>query len=140
LSSQARRRRLICRDSLDHTIGDEDLPQAFANLVDNALKFTPANGEVVIRAGQAAGQVEVSVSDTGTGIPAEDLPRIFDRFYQTDKSRSREQRGSGLGLSIANDIIQAHRGTITIHSLPGKGSTFIVTLPATRLEEPMNNA
>jgi two-component system OmpR family sensor kinase len=116
--------------------GDEDrLVQAFANLVDNALKFTPANGEVVIRAGQAAGQVEVSISDTGPGIPAEDLPRIFDRFYQTDKSRSRERRGSGLGLSIASEIIQAHRGTITIRSLPGKGSTFIVTLPATRFEE-----
>jgi len=116
--------------------GDEDrLVQAFANLVDNALKFTPASGEVVIRAGQAAGQVEVSVSDTGSGIPAEELPRIFDRFYQTDKSRSWERRGSGLGLSIASEIIRAHRGTISIHSLPGKGSIFIVTLPAARLEE-----
>jgi signal transduction histidine kinase len=103
--------------------------QAFTNIVDNALKFTPANGEVVIRAGQAAGKIEVSVYDTGPGIPAEDLPHIFDRFYQTDKSRRREGRGSGLGLSIAKEIIQAHHGTITVQSLPGKGSMFIVTLP-----------
>jgi len=117
--------------------GDEDrLVQAFANLVDNALKFTPANGEVLIRAGQAAGQVEISVTDTGPGIPAEDLTRIFDRFYQADKSRSRERRGSGLGLTITKEIIQAHHGTITAHSLPGKSCTFTVTLPATQLEDP----
>jgi two-component system OmpR family sensor kinase len=137
-SPQARQAQVNLRAEigpLTKLTGDEDrLVQAFANLVDNALKFTPAHGEVVIRAGQAAGQVEVSVSDTGPGIPTEDLPRIFDRFYQTDKSRSRERRGSGLGLSIAKEIIQAHRGTITIHSLPGKGSTFTVTLPAARLE------
>jgi two-component system OmpR family sensor kinase len=139
LSPQARQAQVNLRAEigpLTTLTGDEDrLVQAFTNLVDNALKFTPANGEVVIRAGQAAGQVEISVSDTGPGIPAEDLPRIFDRFYQTDKSRSRERRGSGLGLSIASEIIKAHRGTISIRSLPGKGSTFTVTLPAARLEE-----
>jgi two-component system OmpR family sensor kinase len=139
LSPQARQAQVNLRAEigpLSPLTGDEDrLVQAFANLIDNALKFTPANGEVVIRAGQAAGQIEVSVSDTGHGIPGEDIPRIFDRFYQTDKSRSRERRGSGLGLSIASEIIRAHRGTITVHSLPGKGSTFIITLPVNRLEE-----
>jgi len=139
LSPQARQAQVNLRveiGPLTKLTGDEDrLVQAFANLVDNALKFTPANGEVVIRAGQAAGKVEISVSDTGPGIPTEDLPHIFDRFYQTDKSRSRERRGSGLGLSIASEIIQAHRGTISIRSLSGKGSTFTVTLPAARLEE-----
>jgi signal transduction histidine kinase len=133
LTPQARQAQVNLRTEigpLTPLTGDEDrLVQAFANLVDNALKFTPANGEVVIRAGQAAGQIEVSVSDTGPGIPAEDIPFIFNRFYQTDKSRSRERRGSGLGLSIAGEIIQAHHGTITVHSLPGKGSTFTVTLP-----------
>jgi two-component system OmpR family sensor kinase len=133
LSPQARQAQVNLRTEigpLAPLTGDEDrLVQAFANLVDNALKFTPPNGEVVIRAGQAAGQIEVSVSDTGPGIPAEDIPFIFNRFYQTDKSRSRERRGSGLGLSIASEIFQAHHGTITVHSLPGKGSTFTVTLP-----------
>jgi two-component system OmpR family sensor kinase len=132
-SPQARRAQVNLRTEigpLPPLTGDEDrLMQAFANLVDNALKFTPPNGEVVIRAGQAAGQVEVSVSDTGPGIPAEDIPHIFDRFYQTDKSRSQERRGFGLGLSIASEIIQAHRGTITVHSLPGRGSSFTVILP-----------
>jgi signal transduction histidine kinase len=110
--------------------GDGDrLVQAFTNLVDNAVKFTPANGAVVIRAGHAAGMVEVSVSDTGSGILPADIPHIFDRFYQTDKSRSREHRGSGLGLSIAKEIIEAHHGTITVHSQPDHGSTFVVTLP-----------
>jgi signal transduction histidine kinase len=139
LSPQARQAQVTLQAEigpLAPITGDEDrLVQAFTNLVDNALKFTPANGEVVIRAGQAAGQVEISVSDTGPGISAEDLPRIFDRFYQTDKSRSRERLGSGLGLSIANEIIQAHHGKITVHSLPGKGSTFTIILPVIWFEE-----
>jgi two-component system OmpR family sensor kinase len=112
--------------------GDEDrLVQAFTNLVDNALKFTPAHGEVVIRAGRVGEHLEVSVTDTGPGIPTEDLSRIFDRFYQADKSRSGDQRGSGLGLAIAKEIILAHRGTITARSPAGRGSTFTVTLPIT---------
>jgi len=139
LSPQARQAQVNLRAEigpLTTMTGDEDhLVQAFGNLVDNALKFTPANGEVVIRAGQAAGQVEVSVSDTGPGIPSEALSHIFDRFYQVDKSRSRERRGSGLGLSIASEIINTHRGTISIQSQPGKGSTFTVTLPVAGPEE-----
>ena len=140
LSPQARQAQVNLRAEiglLTPLTGDEDrLVQAFANLADNALKFTPAHGEVIIRAEQNADQQVVSISDTGPGIPTEDLPRIFNRFYQADKSRSRERRGSGLGLTIANEIIQAHRGTITAHSMPGKGTTFTIKLPVTRPEDP----
>lgn len=140
LSPQARQAQVDLRaeiGSLPLITGDEDrLVQAFANLVDNALKFTPARGEAVIRARQNIDQVEVSVSDTGPGIPAEDIPHIFDRFYQADKSRSRDRRGSGLGLTITSEIIQAHRGTITAHNLPGTGSIFTVILPITQPEKP----
>jgi two-component system sensor histidine kinase VicK len=140
LSPQARQAHVSLRadiGSLTPVTGDEDrLVQAFTNLVDNALKFTPENGEVVIRAGQADCQVEVSVSDTGPGIPTEDLARIFDRFYQADKSRSRERGGTGLGLTIAKEIIQAHHGTINVQSKSDQGSTFTVILPVIRPEDP----
>jgi len=113
--------------------GDEDrLSQAFMNLADNAIKFTPPNAEITIRARQDGNSIQVLVSDTGPGIPAEDLPHIFDRFYQADKSRSRERHGSGLGLSIAKDIIRAHKGAIDVNSQTGKGTTITVTLPVTQ--------
>ncbi len=117
--------------------GDEDrLVQAFTNLVDNAIKFTPAQGEIVMRAKYDTGLIEILISDTGPGIRAEDLPHIFDRFYQADKARSRDRRGSGLGLTITSEIIRAHRGTITAHSLPDNGSTFTVTLPIALPDDP----
>lgn len=140
LSPQANQAQVNLRseiEALPIITGDEDrLVQAFTNLVDNAIKFTPAHGEIVLRGIQNTGQVEVSISDTGSGIPDEDLPHIFDRFYQADKSRSPGRRGSGLGLSITSEIIRAHRGTITALSLPSKGSTFIVTLPISLPDDP----
>lgn len=110
--------------------GDADrLAQVFTNLVDNALKHTPAEGRVRISAGQTPEGVQVAVADTGAGIPAEDLGRVFERFYQVDKSRARPG-GVGLGLAITKEIVQAHRGAIQVESIQGLGTRFTVTLPA----------
>jgi two-component system phosphate regulon sensor histidine kinase PhoR len=106
------------------------LEQAFVNLLDNAVKFNRPGGEVQIKTHRTGdGKVRVIVSDTGIGIPSEDLPRIFERFYRVDKARSREVGGTGLGLSIVKHVIERMSGTITVDSQLGKGSTFIVTLP-----------
>ena len=106
------------------------LEQAFVNLLDNAVKFNRPGGEVRIETHRTGdGKVRVIVSDTGIGIPSEDLPRIFERFYRVDKARSREVGGTGLGLSIVKHVIERMSGTITVDSQLGKGSTFIVTLP-----------
>lgn len=112
-------------------LGDGDrLAQVITNLVDNALKFTPENGRVTIRAVQQDGSAVVSVSDTGIGIDPQDQPRIFERFYQVDKSRKGGAgRGVGLGLAIAAQIIAAHGGHIRLDSQPGIGATFTISLP-----------
>jgi signal transduction histidine kinase len=118
-------------------IGDSDrLAQVFTNLVDNAIQYTPAGEAVTLRASQAGDQVEVSVTDRGPGIPPADLQRIFERFYQVDKARrGGGQRGLGLGLAIAYEIVQAHGGTITAHNNPQQGSTFVVKLPVARPDD-----
>ena len=116
-------------DELPDINGDEDrLNQVFGNLVENALKHTPKGGVVAIGAESGRAFVEISVSDSGVGIPEEDLPRIFERFYQVDKSRS-EGQGTGLGLSITRQIVEAHGGRIRAESVEGKGSRFLVRLP-----------
>ncbi|NLE75679.1 MAG: cell wall metabolism sensor histidine kinase WalK [Chloroflexi bacterium] len=107
-----------------------DLPrvqQVVTNLVHNAIKFTPTGGSVHIWAREAAGFVEVAVRDSGIGVPADDLPRIFERFYKADRARS--GGGTGLGLAIAKHIVQAHGGRIWAESVEGQGSTFFFTLP-----------
>jgi signal transduction histidine kinase len=111
--------------------GDGDrLAQVFTNLIDNALKHTPAGGLVRLRGEVSAGYVQVYVDDSGPGIPAEDLSRIFDRFYQVDKARRGSAgRGTGLGLAISREIVQAHGGRLTASSAPGQGSRFTVQLP-----------
>jgi heavy metal sensor kinase len=106
------------------------LRQVFYNLVDNALKYTPEGGAVTVTADRRDGDALVTVRDTGAGIPAEDLPRVFDRFYRVDKARSRERGGTGLGLSIAKSIVDAHGGRIELASKPGEGTTCTVVLPA----------
>lgn len=110
--------------------GDADrLAQAFANLVDNALKFTPAGGNVRISARLAEGWIEVQIIDSGPGIPEEELPRIFERFYQVDKARrGGERRGVGLGLAIAREVIQAHGGTIQAANRGAGESGCVVTV------------
>lgn len=111
--------------------GDGDrLAQVFTNLIDNAIKFTPSGGTVRVATRPSRGGAEITISDTGQGIPPEDLPRVFERFYQVDKARG-PRRGTGLGLAIAAEIVQAHGGEITASSAGvGQGTTFTVWLPA----------
>jgi len=103
------------------------LRQALANLLDNALKYTPPGGHVEVKAREADRQALVAFQDTGVGIPPEELPRIWERLYRGDKSRS--QRGLGLGLSLVRAIIQAHGGQVSVTSTPGVGSAFEIALP-----------
>jgi two-component system phosphate regulon sensor histidine kinase PhoR len=105
----------------------ERIQQVVTNLVHNAIKFTPSGGEVMVSAAAGEGEVVVSVHDTGVGIPANDLPRIFERFYKADHARS--GRGTGLGLAIAKHIVQGHSGRIWAESIEGRGSTFHFSLP-----------
>src|SRR5206468_2354200 len=97
--------------------------------VDNAIKYTPEGGTITICMAADASELLLSVSDSGIGIEPEHLPRIFERFYRVDKSRSREMGGTGLGLSIVKHVLQAHEATIDVASEPGKGSTFEIRLP-----------
>ena len=107
------------------------LERALSNLVDNALKYTPEGGRIRIRGGPDGGQVALGVEDNGMGIPETDLPRIFERFYRVDKSRSRDLGGTGLGLSIVKHIVQLHGGTISVSSTPA-GTTFTMRVPPRR--------
>jgi len=110
------------------------LERAVTNLIDNAVKFTPRGGRVTVTCREAAAEAvaAVEVADTGCGIPPEDLPRVFDRFYRVDRARSREgaEAGAGLGLTIARAIARRHGGDIVAESSPGRGSTFTLRLPA----------
>jgi len=116
-------------DGLPKVSGDRDrLEQVMVNLLDNAIKYTPSGGRVSVTAEKTDGAVRVDVKDTGIGIPAADIPRIFERFYRVDKARSRELGGTGLGLAIVKHIIQGHNGKMQVESSPGKGSTFSFTI------------
>jgi histidine kinase len=110
---------------------DEDrIGQVLLNLVGNALQYTPSDGKVTISVHHINGEVQIVVSDTGIGIPPEHLPHLFTRFYRVDKSRSRAGGGSGIGLTIAKHLVEAHGGRIWVRSQgAGKGSTFAFTLP-----------
>lgn len=114
----------------------ERVHQVIFNLVDNAVRFTPEGGEVRIQAHRHNGSVEVSVADTGVGIPPEALPRLFERFYRVDPARAREDGGTGIGLAIARSVVEAHGGTIRAESEPGQGSTFTFDLPVARPAAP----
>ena len=120
--------------SLPAVMADEDrLSQILLNLLNNALQYTMPGGRVRFSASHSDGQAYIFVSDNGVGIAPEHLPRIFDRFYRVDKSRSREAGGSGIGLTIAKRLVEAHRGSILAKSEGlGKGSTFSFTLPIFR--------
>ncbi len=142
-------------DGLSPISGDGDrLAQVFGNLIDNALKHTPSGGKVTVSARSLTqssvvkkgkpwpGGIEVSVADTGSGIPPEDLSRIFERFYQVDKSRARAKSGAslGLGLAIVKEIVTAHGGSIHAESVVGLGTRFVVVLPIERTKPIMGSA
>jgi two-component system phosphate regulon sensor histidine kinase PhoR len=115
---------------LDVIADRHSLEEVFVNLLDNAIKYTPEKGDVTISAVEnTLGEIQFSVKDNGIGIPREDIPRIFERFYRVDKGRSQEMGGTGLGLSIVKHLIQAHGGRVWVESQPGKGSVFYFTLP-----------
>jgi signal transduction histidine kinase len=103
------------------------LRQALANLVDNAIKYTPRGGRVDVQASSDQQTTQIRVSDTGVGIAEQHLPRIFDRLYRGDQSRT--TRGLGLGLSLVKAFVQAQGGSVSVDSTVGKGSTFTISLP-----------
>jgi heavy metal sensor kinase len=106
----------------------EQLREALSNIVANAILYNKMGGSVTVWTRQTAGAARIEVADTGIGIPAEAIPHVFDRFYRVDKARSRDAGGSGLGLSIARAIVEAHGGDITCTSEPGTGSVFVISL------------
>jgi two-component system phosphate regulon sensor histidine kinase PhoR len=131
ISEKSLRVDLIYRNDHSYIQADEDLlNQVFINLLDNAIKFTPENGSIIIRCKKQGGRLILTITDTGVGIPRESLPRIFERFYRVDKARSRRQGGTGLGLSIVKHIVESHGGEVFVESEVGKGSTFGVSFIA----------
>ncbi|MBI4678880.1 MAG: HAMP domain-containing protein [Elusimicrobia bacterium] len=134
LKPLAERKRIALRvepfpDMPELSVDRSQVKQVLTNLLDNAVKHTPEAGTVRVWAAVEPGHAAVFVQDTGCGIPAEHLPRIFERFYRVDKSRSREMGGTGLGLAIVKHIVEAHGGTVAAECPPGQGSTFRFTLP-----------
>ena len=116
--------------ALPRVVGNPDyIERAISNLIDNAIKYTPERGTIHVLAALEGEFVTVEVSDNGIGIPAEDLARVFERYYRVDRSRSREMGGTGLGLSIVKHVVQGHGGTIDVTSTPGQGSKFRLRLP-----------
>jgi len=119
---------LDCSDDLRARVNGPLLEQALINLIDNAVKYSGPGSAVQVAAGMENGQVVVKVVDQGVGIPKEHLPRLFERFYRVDPSRSRKVGGTGLGLAIVKHIAQAHGGKVAVESTPGQGSAFSLFL------------
>ncbi len=116
-------------ETLPMVADESKLSQVVYNLVDNAIKYTPENGHIAVMLLQRNREAILTVQDDGIGIPAEDAPHIFDRFYRVDKARSRQSGGTGLGLSIVRQMVQLHGGQVSVSPAPEKGSIFTVTLP-----------
>ncbi len=109
------------------------LVQILLNILDNAVKFTPAEGTITVAASPGAeGELIVRIADTGVGIPKGEIPRLGERFYRADKTRSRELGGTGLGLSIVKHLMKMHRGRMSIDSTPGRGTTVSLHFPLTQ--------
>jgi two-component system phosphate regulon sensor histidine kinase PhoR len=120
---------LICPDQLKAEINPDLLEQAVVNLLDNAIKYSPQQSRVILQAAQDKDGLLLTVQDFGCGISREHHARLFERFYRVDKARSCKLGGTGLGLAIAKHIVQAHHGTISVESAPGRGSAFSIRLP-----------
>ena len=118
-----------CPSDLDISADGDKLREIIINLVDNAIKFTPSGGKVTLQAEEREKYVDISVEDTGIGIPPESLDEIFDRFHQIQRKERGSREGTGIGLAIVKSLVELHGGNITVHSEPGKGSRFTVTLP-----------
>ena len=128
-SQQITLRSDIASDLLSIEIDPDRIQQTLAILISNALRHTPASGSITVKAHHETDRVLIEVTDSGAGIPLEDLPHVFERFYRADKSRSRESGGSGLGLAIAKSIVEAHGGSIGVTSEVGQGTAMIIQLP-----------
>jgi two-component system, OmpR family, phosphate regulon sensor histidine kinase PhoR len=111
------------------------LKQVFINIISNAISYTPNQGGVYISLAKTGSTVLTEIRDTGIGIEAGEIPRIFERFYRVDKARSRNSGGTGLGLAIVKHLVEAHKGTISVKSEVGKGTTFIIELPKIIIEK-----
>ncbi|QQE10440.1 HAMP domain-containing protein [Planctomycetota bacterium] len=129
---------VICPDSLSCKANPPLLEQAVVNLLSNAIKYSPENTDVQIIGERTDQEVIISITDEGRGIEPEHLPRIFERFYRTDKARSRELGGTGLGLSIVKHVAEAHGGRVSVDSVLGSGSTFRIHLPFKHSTTPTN--
>ena len=105
------------------------LSQVCYNIIENASKYTPDGGSISVHLRREGRDAVLDIADTGVGIPPEDVPHVFDRFYRVDKARSRDTGGTGLGLSIVQQIVRLHAGSVTVQSEQGKGTTFTVQLP-----------
>ena len=122
--------RLIPNPNLPHASGDlKSLERALMALVDNAIKFSPKGGDVIIRLNSNSDSIHVAVEDHGIGIAKENRPRIFDRFYHLEKHEDNLFSGIGLGLAITRQVITQHQGSLELDSEPGKGTTFTMILP-----------
>lgn len=119
------------QDRLDCFLDPDRMDQVLSNLIANAIRHTPPSGKIVLRACAVSDSICIEVQDSGSGIPAEDLPFVFDRFYRGDRSRSRQPgTGSGLGLAIARQLVEAQGGKISVDSQPGSGTKFTLVLPS----------
>ena len=110
-------------------IDPDRIEQVLTNLLDNAVRHTPGEGEVSLLITSLEKGVQFDVRDTGSGIPEDDLPFVFERFYKADKARTRGRSGTGLGLAIARNIVDSHLGHISVHSKSGEGTTFSFFIP-----------
>ena len=122
--------KLSCDDDVTANVNMHLLEQSISNLLDNAIKYSPAGSSIEVYAETAAEQVNISVKDFGCGIDKKSLPRLFERFFRVDKARSRKLGGTGLGLAIVKHIAEAHNGSVSVESTLGKGSKFTISLPA----------
>ena len=120
----------ITEGALPEITGDKErIEQVLINIMSNAIKYTPDGGEIEVIARRLNGGVEIRVRDSGIGIPDEDIPHLFERFYRVEKSRTSETGGTGLGLAIAKEIVEAHGGSISVESKLNEGTTIIIQLP-----------